>query len=846
MLKRMAHPPVLMVACCAAAMALVSPLRAAGSAPAPSSPAPAGPATPAEPRKSTLEVPGLKAPVTVRRDVRGIPAIEAANAHDLFFAQGFVTAGDRLWQMDLLRRSARGQLAEIFGKDVLEQDIQIRNFDFGRLADGLVARVQPALREALTAYAEGVNANIAARGSAGLPSEFALLGYRPKPWLPSDSLVIGKLFALDLDLSWPGDLARAGLADLPKDMLEELFVEKSPLDVILVGAEKKVGERAGNVKSGERSGEKAGDESGDSMEALPSLPASVAQASFDVWGRSSAAWSGPAAGHRGAFFGLAASNNWVIAGKRSSTGKPLLANDPHLSPTAPSIWYMTHLTGAGFHVAGVTPPGVVGIVIGHNEKIAWGLTNLMADVQDLYVEEFDEKGRVTTPAGARAAEVRKEKVLARAASPDAAPEASEHDLTRTRHGPVVLAAGPARFALRWTALDADACEVCAFFDIDKAGDWKEFQAALVRHTGPPLNFVYADTSNHIGWSAAGRIPVRKGGNGTTPLDGRTDTDSWSGYIPWSEMPRLYDPPESLIITANNRVVGPGYPRSLTHAWVTPYRARRIQDLLAAIPRIGIDDCGRVQGDTVSLADLTFARELEKAAKARTAADAKNTAADASADWAAIASTLADWDGRAHEDSRVMPIVAAARTLFTTKVLTAAVGANKTYNWPSRDTLIDSIVSGRPAKWLPKEYASYDDLFLDCWKDGRAALAKKAGDDAANWTWGKVADPVVFAHPLGGADAGAPFLIDPIPASTGGSGETVNAGAAVSMRFIADCSDWDRSLQGIALGESGDPSSPHWKDQLETWRTVKTQVFPFSPKALAQATVEVQTLAPKRK
>lgn len=799
---------------------------------------PAAPA--AGPARSTLAVAGLKAPVTVRRDARGIPYIEASSAHDLFFAQGFVTAGDRLWQMDLLRRSARGELAEIFGKDVLEQDVQMRTFGFGRLADGLVTRVSPRLREALTAYAEGVNASVAGRGETGLPSEFAILGYRPKPWLPSDSLVIGKLFALDLDMSWPGELAKASLMDLPGDLLGDLFIEESPLDVVLLGAAKTSNEGAGAGK------EAAGATTRGSLAPSPPLDTHALRLS-----------KGPAAldrlraalrHGRDRLFGLAASNNWVIAGKRSATGKPLLANDPHLSPSAPSIWYMTHLTGPGFHAAGVTAPGVVGILIGHNDRIAWGVTNLMGDVQDLYAERFDAAGKVATPAGSRDAEIRKERILVRAATPGAAAEVSEHETTSTRHGPIVADMGSTRYALRWTALDPDACEVCAFFDIDGAADWKQFQAAVARHSGPPLNFVYADTSNHIGWIGAGRIPVRASGDGTVPADGATDAGAWSGYVPSAEMPRLFDPRDGLIVTANNRVVGTGYKHTITHAWVVPYRARRIQDLLAARPRIAVEDCQAVQGDTVSLADAGFAREMAAMAQAKIqGAQRPAGSPEPDADWSAIADTLAGWDGRAHEDSRVMPLVAAARTLFVTKILDAALGPERgrAYGWPNRDTLIDKIAHDRPARWLPKEYASYDDLFLACWREGRAALAKKAGDDAAQLTWGKVADPVVFAHPLAGIpDAGAPFQIEPIPATTGGSGETVNAGPAVSMRFIADCADWDRTRQGIALGESGDPASPHWKDQLDAWRGVKTPAFPFSAASVARAAIEIQRLVPQ--
>ncbi len=772
------------------------------------------PASPPGPPAARISVTGLRARVTVRRDARGIPYIEAGNEHDLYFAQGFVTARDRLWQMDLLRRTARGELAEILGRDVLEQDAQMRTFGFGTLADGLVERVTPRTREALAAYAEGVNACIASDGGSELPAEFSILGYRPGPWRPGDSLVIGKLFALDLDNTWSEDLMRASFADLPEERRAALFQEESPLDVVLVGTG---GRRQEDVQPPPADG----------------VPRGAFSRALEIQ-----------ATLRGALrrVGLfaedaAASNNWVVSGRRSATGKPLLANDPHLAPSAPSIWYLTHLSAPGIRVAGVTTPGVPGILIGHNDRVAWGVTNLMADVQDLYAESFDAGGRYDAPGGPREALKRTERIVVRGDGPAGSTETAVREVTLTRHGPVVSEAAGVRFALRWTALDRNASELAAFLDIDRASDWKEFVAALSGFTGPPLNFVYADVSGHIGYYAAGQIPVRSSGDGTVPYSGADDRGEWTGWVPFDELPHLLDPAPGVIVTANNRVVGSAYPRLITRAWDVPYRARRIADLLAEKPRLSADDFQAIQADTYSIPDVLFARAVAEYARTQ---DPKRSA------WAAMLKAFDGWDGRARGDSSVLPLVVAMRRVFTRKILAAALGSEraKAYRWANADTLIDEIVANKPPDWLPREYGSYADLLLACWNEGRADLASRAGPDPAGWIWGRVGRPVQFPHPLAGLPGvGAPFRIDPLPKTTGGTADTVNAGMYVSMRLVADTADWDRTRQGIALGESGDPASPHWKDQLADWRAVTPRTFPFSRNAVLRAAVETLVLTP---
>ena len=322
------------------------------------------------PQVDAVRLQGLKKSVTVRRDERGIPYIEAADEEDLYFAQGYVTASDRLWQMDLMRRTARGELSEIFGRATLEDDKRRRTYGFAQVAEASSAQADPRSRAVMEAYARGVNAYIDSLDDKSLPAEFQILGFRPRHWTPADSAAVGKNFAEALSTTWMLDVARAAFANLPPEKAAALFPETSPLDVLVVGSDKADKKSAPPAKR---------------TSTLLKDPAAVLAelASIQETETRTRARVGLFAED------LAASNNWVVSGKRTASGKPLLANDPHLAPSAPSIWYMIHLSAPGLRVAGVTAAGAPGVIIGHNERIAWGLTNLGPDVQDVYREKFD-------------------------------------------------------------------------------------------------------------------------------------------------------------------------------------------------------------------------------------------------------------------------------------------------------------------------------------------------------------------------------------------------------------------------------------------------------------------------
>ncbi len=788
----------------------------------------------ADAQPTTLTVPGLRERTTIRRDERGIPYIDARNEHDLYFAQGYATAADRLWQMDFLRRTARGELSEVLGAGpnnlALEQDKIHRTYGFAQVADAEFAQATPGGRAVLQAYAEGVNAFINSLDSKSLPPEFQILQYKPREWTPSDSLVLVKLFFEALSSSWRLDVMREVYATLPPEKQAALLPETSPLDVLVVGSDGR--RRNANSLTRQRvSG----------SETARNEPHGIIDQLTRGWEIEQSALA-----QVGLFSeNLAASNNWVVSGKFTTSGKPLLANDPHLMATAPPIWHMVHLNAPGVRVAGVTGPGLPGVVIGHNSNIAWGFTNVGPDVQDVYIEKFDPANptRYLTPNGWRDAEIRHEQIKVRKSFGDSAVDVVNLDVTVTRHGPIVLEKEGKRYALRWTALDPKLNNSNTTYSLNRAQNWKEFTAALNTYTAPTQNIVYADTEGHIGYYAAGIVPIRKSGDGSQPYDGSKNDGEWVSYIPIEKMPHVFDPPDGIIVTANQRIIGADYPYFLTHSWAQPYRARRIFDLLheyTAKKKLTQDDFRAIQSDVYSIGGVLFAKQAAAILRGRL-----DSPADAS-----LRDTIAQfekWDGRINPDSTVAPLVLQMRIAFRNRILSGALGEAlfKIFAWSNFDTTLDTIISERPPNWLPKPFTTYADLLRACYQDGIAALKRNLGEDQSKWTWGNFAK-ARFPHPLASAPfIGARFAIAPLPQNgAGGIAATVNVGGSVSMRLIADPSDWDKTQQGITLGESGIPGTSHWKDQLEDWSNVTPRAFPFSEAAVAAATKATLVLEPK--
>ena len=770
-----------------------------------------------------LQIKGIKDKITIRRDDRGIPYIEAQNDEDLYFAQGYAHAMDRLWQMDLFRRTARGELAEIVGNPGLEQDKLHRTHGFAQAAEAEWASASPRSRALLEAYARGVNAYAGSLDPKSRPPEFQVLNYEFRPWTPQDSFVVIKLFFEALSDTWRLDIMRQSLASLPAEKRAALMPVTSPLDVLVVG--KDVPAKAAPART---TGAVVAPVSPEAQRALAYNASIAADALARV---------GLYADE------LAASNNWVVNGSRTVSGKPLLSNDPHLRPSAPSIWHMSHLSTPQYRVAGITAAGLPGIVIGHNEHVAWGFTNVGPDVQDLYVEKFDPANpkRYQTPSGWQDAVVRHEEIKVRKGLAGAEFDVVTHDVTVTRHGPIIFEGDGKRYALRWTAFEVSKINADLNYGLNHARNWNEFNTALQSFTAPTQNIVYADANGHIGYHAAGIVPIRRSGDGSVPYDGATDAGDWVDYIPIAKLPNVYDPPSGIIVTANQRIVGTDYPYHLTYSWAQPYRARRIYDLLSEKPKLTSEDFRRILGDLYSIAGMQFAKDAVKTLRPKLTPEDDKLRATLDA--------FEKWDGRVNAESTVAPIASQMRVALRAKILAGALGPDlvKNFQWSNFDTTLDRIIKDQPADWLPKEFASYADLMRASYQEAVATLTRTLGADESKWTWGEFAK-ARFPHPLGSAPLiGTQFTIPPFPQNgTGGLlGATVNVGAAVSMRLIADPGDWDKTQQGIALGESGLPKSPHWSDQLADWRAVTPREFPFSAAAIAKATKEMLVLEPQK-
>ena len=768
-------------------------------------------------QQTTTSLSGLKESVTVRRDARSIPYIEAKNDGDLYFTQGYITASDRLWQMDLMRRVARGELSELFGSRTLDEDKRWRKFGFAKIAEESLAKLTPQLRAGLEDYARGVNAYIATLDDKSLPVEFKILQYKPREWTPSDTIVIGKILADALSSTWRQDLLRLQLDKLPKDKLADLTNRVTPNDVVLYGKDTEVKKATAmaRVQQAEPGAVATGLNVSDS-----SQKALLASADYDEHVRQRSL-------ERVGLYAedLAASNNWVVSGTRTADGKPLLANDPHLEPTAPGIWYLTHLTSPGMRVSGVTIPGVPGIILGHNEYIAWGATNVGPDVQDIYAETFDDKGQYKTSSGFVSPVTRTETINVRTSPLKTDVEKVSLDVVETRNGVIITEDAGKKYALKWTARDPANSEFGSFYYLNRAKDWSEFTKALGTYGGAAQNFVFADVKGHIGWYAAGKIPIRKTGDGEMPYDGSTDDGDWTGFIPFEELPHLYDPPSGFIVTANQRTVGTDYKYTqFIRDAAPPWRARRIYELLAKDKAVTMDAITRIQLDVFNRPVKGVAAEVVRV-----------NGADA-----ATLELFKKWDGFMLPDSKAALLANEIRTCIGSKIAADNPGV-PTYLILAR--VVDRGLMNRlPNYWLPKQYSNYAALISACSTEASAGLPAKFGVDPEKWTWSAMSKSR-FPHPLASAPLiGAQFATPSV--GIPGSRETPNVGSYVSMRHIASPGNWDATRHVIPLGESGDSTSLHYKDQFDLWRTGDAAVFPFAAKAVEAAAKSVTVFSPK--
>ncbi|MHB1023462.1 MAG: penicillin acylase family protein [Acidobacteriaceae bacterium] len=762
----------------------------------------------------SLHVAGLSAPVTVLRDQHGVPHLRAANPDDLFFAQGYVTAQDRLWQMDMLRRHGAGELAEILGKGMLQHDRMQRYLQLRVAADNAVAHMPADELHWLQDYARGVNAFIRTHPD-DLPAEFRLLHYSPAPWLPRDSVLIGLVMEQDLTTEFPTKLARETIAaKLSPEQMGDLYPVGSWRDH--PPTRPAVDLTAPQV--------------------IPDIPLDSSQTELDLREQDiehlrhtlqldSSLFSCDGC--------LAGSNDWVVSGAHTVTGKPLLSNDMHLGHNIPGIWYMADLEAGTFHVAGVTLPGVPFVIVGHNNRIAWGFTNLGADVQDIYVEQTDGKGDYKAADGWHPMHHDREVIHVRGGLDQTI------DVETTDHGPVITPLLPHEkrsLSLQWTIYDPSTVHI-PYYAVDAAQNWTEFCTAISSFGGPSQNAVYADVDGNIGYHAVGKVPLRTNGLSPTPII--DEQHEWKGYIPFDQMPQIYNPPDGILATANARVTTKDYPYPITLDWAPPYRNERIWKVLQKKAQRGDlltpEDMLALQTDVYSDLDHELAQRF---------AYAIDHTPNASARLRQAANLLRIWDGEVKKNSAAATIVDATRKALWPMLLKPYLGKDwKLYTWDSSSYALEEIVMFTPNRWLPKSYADWN-AFLS------AAVEKglqdgHAPDNLTQWKYGQV-HPVEIEHPL---YSKLPFFkswtgtgVQP----QSGDGTTVKQVGRTfgpSERFTADFSNFDHSTLNIVIGESGDPLSPWYRDQWPYWYGGTTFTLPFSDSAVQAAAQHTLTLLP---
>ena len=782
----------------------------------------------------TASLPGLQNEVTVERDQWGVPHIRAASLDDLVEAQGYVMAQDRLWQMDLLRRAARGQLSEILGPATLKIDKDFRTLGFALAAERDVTLLDAEPRRLIEAYARGVNKFIE-QHQKNLPLEFSLLRYKPQPWQPSDTLAISGYMYRTLTDTWERELNRAKVVELAgPDRSKDLFSQEAAMDHFVVGDP-----NAPNDGS-QRSAADADDEDDDDdMEPDTVLKASQHGANGiaapenapDMATALLPSIEGFLEQSRSEIRQSLGSNNWVVSGAHTATGKPFLANDTHLELTIPSIWYEVHLTAPGLNVKGFTLPGAPLIIIGHNDRIAWGFTNNGADVQDLYIETIN-------PAAADEYRVKgawlKAKTIDETIVVKGQPE--EHlAVMVTRHGPVVHREGDKAYALRWTATEPGGL-ANSYNWLGKARNWSEFRNLMKHVWGPGQNAVYADVDGNIGYIMAARVPIRKKGHGEVPVPGDTEDYEWTGYIPFDQLPQALNPDSGLIVTANARVVGPNYKPYLTDRWEEPYRTARIYDLLHDRHDLRPEDMLKVQTDTYSYPHVFIADQLSAAARTVKPKDARAQK---------LIEGLKDWNGIADANSPEVSFLQATRRAAIDLLLEPFLRKETAiYQWRST-AFLQRILTDRPANWLPPEYKNYDEMLAAAADQAVVQLAKQSGSEKPeDWAWKRFNSLDMF-HPLGHAGILKWFLsiTDKPQSGTSYSVRAPTKAHGPAMRFVANPGDWDNSILLIPAGQSGQLGSSHYSDQFSYWYEGKPIFVPFSDAAVARARKHTLTLKP---
>ena len=799
-----------------------------------------------------VQVAGLSGPVEVIFDGHGVPHVYAAGAEDAWFVAGLLHARDRLWQMELYRRAASGRLSEVLGEVTLPIDRRFLTLQLRKAAEDEWRAAPPAVRQALLRYAAGVNAHLAASAGMKRPIEFQVLGIAPAEWTPVDSLAVGRLLAWRLAENHHAELVRHALAArfgadeamrlagrYPADAPS---VIQGALASLAVGSPAAVGPSAVGAPSAVRPPSAVG---------VPALLAAGAATSWPV----GLEWLRPTARRGG-------SNNWVVAGKRTATGRPLLANDPHLQLEFPSIWYEMHLVAADLDVIGVTVPGTPFVVLGHNQRLAWGLTNTGADVQDLFVERIDLSRKQALHGGQwRPIEITRADIPVRGGEPQS------FEIWRTANGtifsevggdwddapawlsPAVERKGERRaYALKWDAAGGEMAG--AFEALNRAANWSDFIAAVERFAAPSQNFVYADVEGNVGYAMSGVLPQRRSGVGSMPHDGNSGDGHWVAQIPSSALPRLFNPDRGYITSSNN-LIDRQWPGLVTRDWAAPYRAMRLQHLLESADRVDMQTAAAWQNDVTALA----------AADILTWVDSALTLASKQGDHAAlrVLEQLRLWDRKA-DNRQVVILYELFEAALWRRTFFDEMGEplfDRFYEWAGaeRPAGLYTVIDDPSSRW-------FDDIATLGLRETRDHIFVLAAHDAAtrfesdfggSTTWGE-AHAARFAHPLSAGAAPIRWLFNRGPVPIVGNTYTVNRSSYArltpfatyeipSWRQLFDVGQWDDARVVLPAGQSGHPLSPHFFDQNEMWRQGQYRRQPFSRSAVDTSRAHRLVLVP---
>ncbi|WP_425570875.1 penicillin acylase family protein [Rugosimonospora acidiphila] len=839
-----------------------------------------------------LHLAGLSAPVTVYYDAHAIPQVYAANAADLFTAQGYVQAQERFWEMDFRRHLTSGRLAEMFGSSQLETDAYLRTMGWRRVAEQEWNLVSPQTRTYLRDYANGVNAYLRTHGASAISLEYSVLklsdpGYRIAPWDPIDSLAWLKALAWDLRGNMSDEIERASLlaAGLSRNQVEQLYPEypydqHSPIVTTPTPATKTAAGTASNAGT-TGSGAAADDGTttgGGSVPAGTLAAAAPVLADVDQAVRQLPDLVGddlPGIG----------SNSWVISGAHTTTGKPILANDPHLEPSMPGIWYQMglHCT-CEYNVEGFTFSGVPGVVIGHNSRIAWGFTNLDPDVSDLYLEKV--RGNQYEVDGQwRDLQIRRETIKVAGGKPvtltirttDNGPLLSDASAELRAIGvkpdvdpsgaPASSAATPDpdagatgyAVALRWTALEPGRT-MDALFTLDKAANWDQFRDAAKMFEVPAQNLVYADVDGNIGYQSPGKIPVRGKGDGRWPAPGWDSSYDWTGYLPFDELPSEFNPPQGFIATANQAVINPAdYPHFLTDDWTDGYRSQRIMDMISSTISSGSDvsvaDVQRMQFDNRNGLAPALVPALLAVPQRGAAARAQGLLRG----WDFQEPADGDSDSVTGRDSAAAAYFNVVWRQLLAKTFDELPADRKPDGSDRWWLVMTNLLSQPDSPWwddksTPK-VETRDDILASAMTAATGELTKRLGSDPTSWRWGAIHTLYVQNQSLGTSGIGPiEWLFNYGPVGVSGGSNIVNAtgwdpsvgyqvNAVPSMRMIVDMSNLDSSRWIQLTGESGHAFSPHYHDQLDLWRTGKTLPMRWDKAGIASSSMDSLTLKP---